>query len=186
MPDFPIILTDRFPNLTAFERVVSKSNGTITYVADSVDARAVPPNIVGFRTLFNAFHHFRPDDAVQVLRDAAHAGQPIGIFEAPDRRWRALIPIILFVPIMVAFLTPFIRPFRWSRLFWTYVIPLVPLTVWWDGIVSQLRAYSVSELEAMAKQVGEEGFVWHAGTVPIGTVPGRLTYLIGYPKIDPP
>ena len=76
------VLTDRYPNLAAFEQVAAKSNGHITYISDPVDARAVPQNITGFRTLFNAFHHFHPDDAVKVLRDAGSAGQPIGILES--------------------------------------------------------------------------------------------------------
>ena len=29
-----------------------------------------------------------------------------------------------------------------GRMLWTYPVPLVPLTCWWDGIVSQLRAYT--------------------------------------------
>ena len=32
--------------------------------------------------------------------------------------------------------TPFVRPFRWSRLLFTYVIPLIPLLVLFDGTVS--------------------------------------------------
>ena len=40
--------------------------------------------------MFNSFHHFRPAEAKTVLRDAAEAGQPIGIFEIPERaEWRS-------------------------------------------------------------------------------------------------
>jgi hypothetical protein len=142
----------------------------------------VPSELTGFRTLFNAFHHFRPADAVAVLRDAAEAGQPIGVFEIPDRSPRTLIPMLVLTPLMVALTTPFIRPFRWARLLWTYLMPLVPLTCWWDGIVSQLRAYTAAELEALAREVRVDGYTWRAGHVPIGSTPGRLTYLIGQPR----
>jgi hypothetical protein len=174
------VLTDRFPNHDAFEAVAAQSDETITFRTDSIDARAVPRDLAGVRTMFNAFHHFAPADAMAVLRNAVDAGQPIAIFEVPDRRLAAILPLLLFVPFVVAAVTPFVRPFRWSRLFWTYVIPLVPLTVWWDGVVSQLRAYTVAELERLVAEF--PGYTWKAGTVPVGTVPGRLTYLTGWPK----
>ena len=180
-------LTDRFPNVPAFERAASAD--AISFVTEAVDARSVPQGLTGFRTLFNAFHHFRPDDAVAVLRDAAQAGQPIGVFEIPDRRLSTLLPLFLLTPLLVWVVTLFIRPFRWRRLLWTYLVPLVPLTCWWDGVVSQLRAYNVAELEELAGEVGVAGFTWKVGQVPIKSVPGRLTYLLGYPacaKSDPP
>ena len=92
-----------------------------------------------------------------------------------------LIPLLL-TPIYLWIATPFIRPFRWRRLFWTYVVPLVPLTCWWDGLVSQFRAYTPSELEDLASRTGAGGFTWRAGQVPIRKTPGRLTYLIGTPS----
>jgi hypothetical protein len=63
----------------------------------------------GFRTLFNAFHHFQPADAIAVLRDAARAGQPIGVFEIPDRSLRTRDPLLLLTPLLVAATTPFTR-----------------------------------------------------------------------------
>ena len=118
---------------------------------------------------------------IAVLRDAARARQPIGIFEIPDRRLNTLLSLLLLTPVMVLLATPFIRPFRWRRLLWTYVLPLVPLTSWWDGIVSQLRAYTRDELQGLANKVGVEKYYWRTGRVPIVTTPGYLTYLIGGP-----
>jgi len=175
-----VVLTDRFPNAPAFEHV-TRGSEALTFVRTPVDARAVPPDLHGFRTMFNAFHHFKPADAVAVLRDAAVQGQPIGIFELPNRAASMLIPLLL-TPIYLWIATPFIRPFRWRRLFWTYVVPLVPLTCWWDGLVSQFRAYTPSELEDLASRTGAGGFTWRAGQVPIRKTPGRLTYLIGTPS----
>jgi hypothetical protein len=177
-------LTDRFPNVQAFQRAVDASQGAIAFVAEPVDARAVPRRLTGFRTMFNSFHHFRPAEAIALLRDAAQAGQPIGIFELPDRSIRTLLAMLLLLPLLIALTTPFIRPFRWRRWFWTYVVPLVPLTCWWDGIVSQLRAYTPAELRRLADAVGVDSYTWRAGKVPIASVPGYLTYLVGYPGID--
>jgi len=177
-----VTLTDRFPNLTAFQRTADGSNGQVSFHTEPVDARAVLPELHGLRTMFNAFHHFAPSDALAVLRDAARARQPIGIFEIPDRSWRTLLSLLLLTPTLVAAVTPFIRPFCWRRLLWTYVLPLVPLTCWWDGIVSQLRAYSVTELQQLAEATGAKDYSWCSGRVPILSTPGYLTYLMGSPK----
>lgn len=176
-----VTLTDRFPNTPAFQQVAAASHGQISFRNEPVDARTVPPEMRGLRTMFNAFHHFRPRDATAVLRDAVQAGQPIGIFEFSERSLRTLVPMFFLVPLLVAITTPFIRPFRWRRLLWTYLLPLVPLACWWDGIVSQLRAYSPTELQDLAEAVGAPTYCWRAGRVPIVSNPGCLTYLIGYP-----
>jgi len=123
----PFTLTDKYPNLPAFCGLSELHSGGILYVADSVDATTVPQDMEGLRTMFNAFHHFAPESARCVLKCAVEAGQPIGIFEIPERSPLTMFPL-LFTPIFVAVATPFIRPFWWRRLLWTYLIRLVPLT----------------------------------------------------------
>ncbi len=177
--DVQFTLTDKYPNLTAFRRMAALQPSGIDYVADSVDATKVPGRLVGFRTIFNAFHHFSPAAGRAVLQCAVEAGQPIGIFEIPERSFKSIIPL-LFTPLYMAVATPFIRPFLWRRLLWTYALPLVPLTSWWDGLVSQLRAYTVAELKELTR--GLDGYDWEADRIPIGTTPGHLTYLVGIPK----
>lgn len=175
-----ITLSDLFPNDGAFRHLAVASNGTIRFHDQPVDARNVPPELQGVRTFFNSFHHFQPRDARAILADAVQAHQPIAIFEVADRSLRALIPIFFLMPLIVASTTPFIRPFSWKRLLWTYLVPLVPMTCWWDGMVSQFRAYSHKELLALANAREFKHYDWRAGRVPFGSAPGYMTYLIGY------
>jgi hypothetical protein len=174
-----ITLTDKFPNTTAFQRLSSQYPSDIQYIADPVDATNVPKDLVGLRTIFNAFHHFAPRSARLVLESAVQARQPIGIFEIPERSLLMMLPF-LFTPIFVAFATPFIRPFRWMRLLWTYVIPLIPLTCWWDGLISACRAYTVTEMLAMTQ--GFVDFDWKADRVGIQGTAAHLTHLVGIPR----
>ncbi len=179
--DVRFTLTDRFPNLPAFHRAERKSNGRITFVARPVDARAVPKDLAGVRTMFNSFHHFRPTDALAVLRDATNAGVPIAVFEIPERALLVML-LTLLTPLVVALATPFIRPFRWPRLLWTYVLPLVPLTCLWDGMVSHLRAYTVAELRRLGQDAAPDTYDWQSGRAPIASTPGHVTYLLGHPR----
>ncbi len=171
-------LTDKYPNLPAFRSLAAEHAG-ISYIAEPIDATALPAELTGFRTMFNGFHHFDPEAARAVLQSAVAAKQPIAVFEISERTMATIVPL-LFTPLFVFLATPFIRPFLWRRLLWTYVLPLVPVTCCWDGVVSQLRAYTIPELEALSSGLGG-GYLWTAGRVPIGTTPGHLTHLIGIP-----
>ena len=86
---------------------------------------------------------------------------------------------MLAVPPMVWIATPFLRPFGWARLLWTYPVPLVPLLCLWDGTVSQLRAYHPDELDELASGAPMSSFDWESGVTP-GRMP--ITYLIGRPR----
>jgi len=86
------------------------------------------------------------------------------------------------MPLFVWLSTPFMRPMTWKRLLFTYPIPAVPFTCLWDGMVSQLRAYTIDELEELGRSAGS--MVWRAGTLPIARGTGRLTYLTGWPTVD--
>ena len=127
--------------------------------------------------MFNAFHHFAPDAARGILSAAASAGRPIAIVEFVERNVLSLIGV-LFSPILVLFVAPFLRPLRWQALVLTYLVPVVPLIVLWDGLVSWIRVYSVGELEQLAASTGASGYSWSAGRWRVGPV--RVTYLIGY------
>src|SRR5258707_8609451 len=48
-----ILLTDKFPNLSAFQNVRAASGNHITFCADSIDAMKVPRELTGFRTMFS-------------------------------------------------------------------------------------------------------------------------------------
>ncbi|TGD56714.1 hypothetical protein [Flavobacterium humi] len=176
---FKILLTDYYPNLAAFEYTKKKSSNFYS-IDTPVDARNVPENLKGLRTQFLSFHHFNPTDAQQILQNAVNAKSGIAIFEAQERSAASIVSM-LFSPITVFIMTPFIRPFRLGRIVFTYLIPIVPLVVLWDGLVSSLRTYSVAEMKALvAKLDNADGFEWEIERVKSG--PAYILYLLGYPK----
>ena len=180
MPGLRVRLTDRFPNRDAFARMVARSGRRVEAELGSVDAAAVPGRLAGFRTIFSSFHHFRPAEATGILADAVRRRVGIAIFEGAERRWLALLWMIL-TPLIVLVAMPTVRPVRLSHLVLTYLIPVVPLVVLWDGIVSCLRCYLPQELEELASAAGGD-YAWEAGRAPVPMSPLRITYLIGTPK----
>src|SRR5208282_3758201 len=133
-----VILTDKYPNAPAFRRARELSRGAVAYWAEPVDAANIPASLSGFRTIFSSFHHFAPNEAAAILQDAVDRREGIGIFEAARRRPRTLLTALL-MPLAAFLMAPFMRPFRFGRLFWTYVILVIPFVLLHDGVISCLR-----------------------------------------------
>jgi hypothetical protein len=78
--------------------------------------------------------------------------------------------------------TPFIRPFQWSRLLWTYLVPIIPFVLLFDGIVSCLRTYRPPELGEIIAKVTTAKYQWDLGehSGERGEMP--ITFLIGRPR----
>lgn len=174
-----VVLTDKFPSHEAATR--AESAGGLTYLGESVDARRVPKRLRGVRTLFNGLHHFRPEQAQEVLHDAVAQGQPIAVFEMLQRNCLTLL-YALSLPISVLVFTPWVRPLSWWRLLMTYLIPVASLLLLWDGVISVLRCYRPGELRAMADGLGGSAYRWEAGSY--WHLGAPVTYLVGYPEND--
>jgi len=179
-----VTLTDKFPNPTSLSRITGYPISGIEYCTESIDALNVPENLQGMRTMFEGFHHFKPDKAGEILKHAQQKGTAIGVFEA------GLIPpfgiiLLLVSPILTLLayilVTPFIRPFSFRRIFWTYILPVVPLATCWDGLISLLRVYSVRELNDLVKPLKNSHYAWDIGQVGTGTPIFNFIYLLGYP-----
>jgi hypothetical protein len=78
--------------------------------------------------------------------------------------------------------TPLIRPFRWSRLLWTYLVPIIPVVLLFDGVVSCLRTYRPHELREMVEKLSASKYRWEIGEHSRSLGEAPITYLIGYPK----
>ena len=176
----PIVVTDKFPNLPAYKLLHAKSSGIINYVSYPVDAMQVPANIKGFRTIFSGFHHFGRCTATAILNDAVNAKEGIAIFDGGDKNVLFILAILLLQPVGFLLFTPFIKPFRWSRIVFTYLLPLIPFCTVWDGIVSTIRLHTKRELCVIAKSTNSKHYRWQAGKVK-NKLGMHIAYLIGYP-----
>lgn len=188
--DTRMTLTDRYPSAHAAARIDAMADARLRYSRAPVDALAVPRELDGVRTMYSALHHFRPADVKRLVAAAVADRAPLAFFDiaaAPALRRMpgVLVPIaalVNFVMILalVPFLVPFVRPFRVSRLVFTYVLPLIPILYAWDGMVSALRAYTPEELAALARAVpGADRYIWDAGRAGSGV--RAVLYLTGRP-----
>ena len=177
-----ITLTDKYPNIEAFQKIRQLSNNQIDFRCEPVDAISVPDDLEGIRTLFTSFHHFKPATARKLLQNVVDNKAVIGVFEFTERKLSNVIKMILVSPILVLCETPFVRPFKWSRLFWTYIIPLVPFIYLWDAMVSHLRTYSTEDLQDMVSEINSVNYHWEISKLNLGKLGISVTCLTGHPN----
>ena len=101
------------------------------------------------------------------MREESWSTQWSAVKASLSLKWRGVSQIMLticFIPFLILFLTLRIRPFRWARVLWTYVLPVVPFVLWFDGWISCLRSYSHEELSELVRSLPEESYRWELGT----------------------
>jgi len=175
-----IILTDKFPNIDAYKFIFSQTNGKISFIKNSIDASNVPKDLVGLRTIFSGFHHFSTSYAKEAIKDAVKAKSGIAIFDGGDKNLFFILLILIAHPLGFIFLTPFIKPFRISRIFFTYLIPIIPFCTLWDGIISTIRLRSSTKLLNIARSVDMINYSWKSGRLK-NKFGIHIAYLIGFP-----
>jgi hypothetical protein len=174
------LLTDKFPNHRAFERAEHELPGRVTGRRESMDATQVPAELLGVRTIFNAFHHLPPPLARAVLADAAQQQQPILTFDFVERSVLGF-GTAATTPLSFPLLLPFVRPVSALALALTYAVPLLPAVTLWDGLASCLRAHSPQELEAMVDGLARPDYQFRVVRQRIPGRPHYVTSVIGMP-----
>lgn len=174
-----VVLTDVNPNraaAAALERLPG-----LSYRDDSISALAVPRELVGVRTMFTGLHHFDEDEVKALLRDAQAAQVPFLAAEATHRSALGVL-VTALVPLLVLLLMPLVKPRRPLSLLLTYLPPLLPVLIWWDGFASTLKSYRAAELRALASSVAIPGYSWQVEELRVGGAPIPVTVLVGRPS----
>jgi hypothetical protein len=63
----------------------------------------------------------------------------------------------------------------------TYIIPILPLMMTWDNVISCIRTYSIAELKQMISTLQADDYVWEIGELESPSFKHNFTYLMGYP-----
>lgn len=176
-----LTLTDLYPNTEVAAQINAQKDPNLSYLTEPVDATNVSKGKEGLRTMVCSMHHMRPETAQNILRAAQQDRQPICIYEISDNS----LPFILWwlaIPtsfLMVFFLTPFVRPLSFRQIIFTYLIPLLPIFIAWDGAVSNARTYTLADWDEILAQLPSDNYTWKKGI--IKGKAGNKMYLIGEP-----
>jgi hypothetical protein len=173
-----LTLSDLHPNQQASERLERLPR--VTYLRRPVSVLDVPAALGHLRTLFTGLHHFRPEGVRSIMLSAQEARVPFLAAEATHRSVRGLL-VTLSIPLFVLLLMPWVRPLRVLPLLFTYLVPILPVLIWWDGFASALRTYQARELRLMAAELEAPDYSWSVEEVRFGPAPIPVTLLVGRP-----
>jgi len=175
-----VILTDMYPNLGAFARAEEELPGAVSSRTQPTDACAVPRDLAGVRTIFNALHHLPPEVARAVFADAVEKRQPILSFEVVQRTPLDILGAATgFISALA--LMPLVKPRRVSNFIFTYLVPLIPLFLMWDGVASCLRSYSRDELEELVAPLQSRSYTFRIERHRVPWTPMTVSCVVGLP-----
>lgn len=174
------VVSDLFPNEAALRSVAERYPGKVDVIATSVDATSVPNEVdQPARTIITAFHHLDGALARSVLGDCVKKKRAIFIVEAFPRSYRRLLAVMPAM-ILATLANPFLaKRQKLVKLFFTFVVPVIPLCGLWDAFVSVLRIHSEADLRAMVAGM-EGGYAWSYEEAPFFPL-GRATVFSGVP-----
>jgi hypothetical protein len=147
----PILLTDKFP------QVIPNIEG-VNYENTSVDILQLQPQPNILYTIYNAFHHFTEVEKKNILEKFRNNKATLFIVEVIEPSLISLINVLFASTIVQLCIAPFIKPFSWVRLFFTYIIPINIVTVLIDGIISVLKSKSKKQYQQLVQNVSTKNY----------------------------
>jgi len=194
------VLTDLHPHIPDWTEAAKKSEN-LSFISEPVDAANAPSHLNSqngkkiFRLYNLAFHHFDDELGSSILRNTLETADGFGyalsnfitlpmltlhsIFELQERTISSLITICL-MGLLMFFITPFYFWRSPTHLFFTYIIPVIPFVLVFDGYISSLRTRSPGEIQALMNQCGAscEGWTIKSGNEMHTFPTGYMTWII--------
>jgi hypothetical protein len=143
------VVSDLYPNIDAWRQVEGElGEQQLGHVEKPLSALNAQDSNLRNWSIFTAFHHLAPETARHFLANFAKHGNGLCIVELTKRRWLDIIPMIFALPVHL--IVPFFaKKFKLSKLLVTTVLPIVPVMVSFDGVISVLRTYKPDEIVNM-------------------------------------
>ncbi len=132
----------------------------------------------GVYLFVNAFHQLQIFEAKKILHQIADSENPVVVVEGNNDNLWQIIGMTVFVPLTVLATAPFVKPFRISRIIFTYLIPILPIVIIIDGCISLLKLYNPSDLLELTASLNTKNYEWKAGKNDNGRG-GKIIYLTG-------
>lgn len=157
-----IVLSDIFPNLRGYSILQMKhGENSLSYLDKPLSVHELNGTPHKSLMMVFALHHFGPAAATEIIRNMAREKKNILILEGMERSFLTLLLFVLTFPVAVlsfALCGIFVRPASIIGLVFSILIPIIPLMVFFDGVVSILRIYTFKEIEAMLPPEEKENY----------------------------
>lgn len=155
-PSPSLLLTDKFP-----PSIIQALPSNILYDTQPLDILQKLPKGKGVITLFNAFHHFNQDEKLALLQKVSTAKRPFLSVEILRPSFGSYLSVLGASTIGQWLFAPFIKPFRLSRLIFTYLIPIHIVSVLVDGWISVAKSERKTGYASLLSQMQKpKGYIF--------------------------
>jgi len=179
-PSCQLILSDLYPTPERWTAL----DPSCRHIGSPLDVRQLGDGVPRTWMMLNTLHHFRPEQLRDFLKRVATSADGVVLVDRDARNWREMLFTVFVVPIAAALVTAFlIRPFRIQNVLWGLLFPVIPLVAMLDGIVSNLRSYTVEELRGLVAD-GPVDFTWRVDAIPGENGAPPMVYIIGVRRGD--
>jgi hypothetical protein len=132
----------------------------------------------GMYLFVNSFHQLPAISAKKTLEEIAKSGNPVVVVEGNNDSLWQLVGMTIFLPVAVILSAPFVKPFRWTRILFTYIIPVLPVIMVIDGCIGLLKLYNPKDLNKLTSSIKVPDYKWTTGKKDNGRG-GKIIYLTG-------
>lgn len=136
---------------------------------------------IGLYLSVNAFHQLKVHEAKDLLTQIAESRNPVAIVEGNNDSLWQVVGMTVFVPLTILLTAPFVKPFRFGRLIFTYLIPILPIITLIDGFLALFKLYAPVDLDELTDSIAVNNYKWESGKMDNGRG-GKIMYLLGYPQ----
>jgi hypothetical protein len=164
------VLSDLYPQPEAYRELQARYGAERLGYLDGPVSFAQLPAEYRVLTIFSAFHHLPPQAAAALIEEVVERRDGICIVEFTRRTPLDLLS--MFPAFFVNMLAPLTAErFKLGKLLWGTLVPVIPAMVCYDGFISALRSYTVSELKDLLPPGTEARFSIRHGEVGWGRLP---------------
>jgi hypothetical protein len=173
-PPLPFLLCDLHPHIDHWMKHSAQSDN-LSFIPQKVDATDPPIAVTSlsstnnqssdgefasdtrvFRLYCLSFHHFDDELAKKVLKSTMETADGFAIIELQDRKLGSLC--LIFGHIAYIFASTIFYFWRDPiQLLFTYIVPVLPAVVTFDGLISCLRVRTFKEVMGLLKAADGEG-----------------------------
>jgi len=138
-------------------------------------------NYDGLYTFINCFHQFNSENATNILTEISQKNHPVAVLEGNNNSLLQIFGMTIIVPLTILLTAPFVKPFRFSRLIFTYLVPVLPIVTFIDGSLALMKLYSPEDLDELVSKIKVSKYQWKSGKLDNGRG-GKIIYLLGHPQ----
>lgn len=132
----------------------------------------------GVYLFINSFHQLDATHAKSILNKIVKSGNSVVIVEGNNDSLWQIVGMTVFVPLTVLLTAFFVKPFRISRVVFTYLLPILPIVIVIDGCLALLKLYNPADLLELTSSLNKSNYQWRAGKNDNGRG-GKIIFLTG-------